>query len=379
MKNNLLTIIISFLSTCIICYMLFFVYHFFENHEHNPYLFKSIEEVNISKYYSHKLHHLRGHRRQKSKSNPEEYIFSIMNEFGENKNNILVQGDSWIEQLNESEESKSYKNFYNFVINNNLGLINSGTSSYSPSLMQLQFNILEKDFNIKPNIVIAYIDQTDIGDELCRYRHSRLYDKNNNLISVKNENHSRAVFEYTMINNISEIVLLNHSKFFRTYHLTNFFIKYGYFRGINKIKTINEYGWKNRNIKKCHFSQITKYLNKIDTKDLSYFNKRLLDYLNLLMEKDYVNKIILITFPHYNHLYEYNEKLKYNVNVSDIVEKIAQKNEKIYHLNFSKLIMNNEIKFESSAYKDDKSHIKDIYYNNIFINSIKNKILENLN
>ena len=162
--------------------MLFFVYHFFENHEHNPYLFKSIEEVNITKYYSNKLHHLRGHRRQKNKNNPEEYIFSIMNEFGENKNNILVQGDSWIEQLNESEESKSYKNFYNFVINNNLGLINSGTTSYSPSLMQLQFNILEKDFNIKPNIVIAYIDQTDIGDELCRYRHSRLYDKNNNLI-----------------------------------------------------------------------------------------------------------------------------------------------------------------------------------------------------
>ena len=27
------------------------------------------------------------------------------------------------------------------------------------------------------------------------------------------------------LNNISEIVLLNHSKFFRTYHLTNFFIK----------------------------------------------------------------------------------------------------------------------------------------------------------
>ena len=60
--------------------MLFFVYHFFENHEHNPYLFKSVEEVNISKYYSHKLHHLRGHRRQKSKSNPEEYIFSIFSD-----------------------------------------------------------------------------------------------------------------------------------------------------------------------------------------------------------------------------------------------------------------------------------------------------------
>ena len=112
---------------------------------------------------------------------------------------------------------------------------------------------------------------------------------------------------------------------------------------------------------------------------MSYFNKRILDYLNLLVEKDYVNKIILVTFPHYNHLYEYNKKLKYNVNVSDVVDKIAQKNEKIYHLNFSKLIMSNKIKIKSSAYKDDKSHIKDEIYNNIFINSIKNKILENLN
>ena len=48
-----------------------------------------------------------------------------------------------------------------------IGLINSGTTSYSPSLMQIQFDILEKDFNIKPNIIISYIDQTDIGDELC--------------------------------------------------------------------------------------------------------------------------------------------------------------------------------------------------------------------
>ena len=51
--------------------------------------------------------------------------------------------------------------------------------------MQLQYEILEKDFNIKPNIVVAYIDQTNIGDELCRYKNNRVYDKNNTLVAVK--------------------------------------------------------------------------------------------------------------------------------------------------------------------------------------------------
>ena len=71
--------------------------------------------------------------------------------------------------------------------------------------MQLQFQILEKDFNFKPNTVVAYIDQTDFGDELCRYKHNRVYDKNNILIAVKKENYSRAVYEHTKIFNISAI------------------------------------------------------------------------------------------------------------------------------------------------------------------------------
>ena len=73
-----------------------------------------------------------------------------------------------------------------------------------------------------------------------------------------------------------------------------FFIKYGYFRALNKIKTVKEFGWKNRNIRKCHFSQITKYLNKIDAKDLSFFNKRIVDYLNLLIIDGFNNQRSLI-------------------------------------------------------------------------------------
>ena len=76
--------------------------------------------------------------------------------------------------------------------------------------MQVQYGILERDFNIKPNIVVAYFDQTDFGDELCRYKDKRVYDKNNTLVAVKNKNYSRALFSFTKLNYISEIVLLNN-------------------------------------------------------------------------------------------------------------------------------------------------------------------------
>ena len=101
---------------------------------------------------------------------------------------------------------------------------------------------IEKDFNIKPNIVVAYIDQTNIGDELCRYKNNRVYDKNNTLVAVKNKNYSRALFSMTKINFISEIILLNNSQLERTSKLTNFFIKYGFIRAINKFIAIKKFG-----------------------------------------------------------------------------------------------------------------------------------------
>ena len=55
-----------------------------------------------------------------------------------------MQGDSWVDQINFND--KSYNLINNFVKENNFGFINAGNSSYSPSLMQIQYEILEKDF-----------------------------------------------------------------------------------------------------------------------------------------------------------------------------------------------------------------------------------------
>ena len=39
--------------------------------------------------------------------------------------------------------------------------------------MTSQLNLLRNDFNFNPDFLIAVIDQTDIGDELCRYKNLR--------------------------------------------------------------------------------------------------------------------------------------------------------------------------------------------------------------
>jgi len=95
------------------------------------------------------------------------YFFSVVEDFKkENIENILVQGDSWAEVFNNK---KNFFKIKEYTKVNDVGFINAGITSFSPSAMTSQLNILEKEFKIKPSIIIAIIDQTDIGDELFRY------------------------------------------------------------------------------------------------------------------------------------------------------------------------------------------------------------------
>ena len=109
MKKNFLLILLSTLSSLLIFYIIFFTYNFIKKHERNPYLYKSIEDVKFNKYYSKKLHHLRGHNKIKNKKKTSDYIFTIINNYESKNKNILIQGDSWIEQLVEKNNDNSYK------------------------------------------------------------------------------------------------------------------------------------------------------------------------------------------------------------------------------------------------------------------------------
>jgi len=379
MKSFLTVLVTTFLSI-LLCYFLFFLKIYNEHLHEHPFRFKSIDTLKFNKNYYNKLHHLRDvDVRWEIKDKAEIYLFSIINNFSINTDNILLQGDSWIEQLNDPRYKKSYNLINNFAKKNDLGLINAGVTSFSPSLMQLQYEILEKDFNIKPNIVVAYFDQTDFGDELCRYKDKRVYDKNNTLVAVKKENYSRATYDYTKIFYISEIALLDDSSLIRTFKFTNFFIKYGFLRFIDKSKSISKNGWKNVDDSKCRVNKILKYLSNSNDNEISFFEDRIKDYINLLINKEYIEKIILVTFPHKEHLYNgydisNNEKNHYSINVSNIIEKIVKNEKKIYHLNFSKLIFERKIHLDNNAFVlyDLASHLKEKYHATIFTQEIIN-------
>ena len=83
------------------------------------------------------------------------------------------------------------------------------------------------DFKIFPNIVITYIDQTDVGDENCRYKNNKIY-KNETLVSIQPEAQLmyRDIFNYSEIYGLSKIYLKDNSKISKTFQLINFKFKY---------------------------------------------------------------------------------------------------------------------------------------------------------
>ena len=98
----------------------------------------------------------------------QELFFTTFNKFkGENSENILIQGDSWAAAANDN---LTKEDLTNIVLKKKMGLVNAGKISYSISPMNVQLDILLKKFNLKPSIIIAITDQTDIGDELHRYQ-----------------------------------------------------------------------------------------------------------------------------------------------------------------------------------------------------------------
>ena len=129
--------------------------------------------------------------------------------------------------------------------------------------MSLQLDVLEDDFKIFPNIIIAYIDQTDIGDENCRYKNNKVY-KDGVLKSIHPEAHLmyRDLFNYSQIYGISKIFLKDNSKISKTFQLINFKFKYNITKSSIRFyrKYISNLESDKEKIKKCYASDVLRYL-----------------------------------------------------------------------------------------------------------------------
>ena len=230
MKNSFL-VILSCLVGISIIYVTLFIYTFFNLHNDFKYNFKSLENLNFHEKYSKKMHHIREELVLDwlwKEPKVEDLMFTTINELEDKEVIVLIQGDSYMEQLTnwsyieQLDNTKEYKNIsvelvQKFKSKKKVGFVNAGTGSYSPSIMNVQLDVLEEDFKILPNIVIAYVDQTDIGDENCRYKNHKFFE-NGVLKSIRPETFLmwREAFNYSEIYEKSKIALKSESKILQT-------------------------------------------------------------------------------------------------------------------------------------------------------------------
>ena len=172
--------IISFFLLIFLIYLFLFLFIYLTVDKIKPSHLDSLEQIDFHKKYSNKIHHIRDMHALNNlfkKDQINDLLFTKINEINEKEKIVLLQGDSWMDQIIFSHDKNypSLKLLQEYGLENKIEFINGGTSSFSPSLMNLQLDILEKDFEIFPNIVVAYIDQTDIGDENCRYKKQKIF------------------------------------------------------------------------------------------------------------------------------------------------------------------------------------------------------------
>ena len=177
--------VLSILLTCLVV-IEFFGSKIISSTEFNDKINITDEAIEFYKTHSAELHHLRDldDDRWHLSENPSNALFTIIAPFLNTQKNILIQGDSWAEQFDLPASREYLERFAN---EKQVGIINAGSTSYAPSVMAVQINKLRRQFDIHPEHIVAIIDQTDIGDELCRYAIRRNFDDANRLIGIRPE------------------------------------------------------------------------------------------------------------------------------------------------------------------------------------------------
>ena len=391
MRNSYL-VILSCLVSIPIIYVILFIHTYFNLHNEFKENFKSLENLNFHEKYSKKVHHIRQEKVLDwlwKKPKMEDMMFTTINKLEDKELIVLIQGDSFMEQLTNSSyymhdtnmelltnggkpKNISVELVQKFKSKKKVGFVSGGTGSYSPSVMNLQLDVLEQDFKILPNVVIAYVDQSDIGDENCRYKNHRFYE-NGVLKSIQPESHLmwRETFNYSEIYEKSKISLKNNSKILQTFFLTNFNFKYGLVK--SSIRFYRKYISTNKvdkeKITKCYWGTIEKYLIKHHDTETEYFKDQVKEYLENMKKKEHIEKIFFVTFPH-----KKNFNKTYKLNVSDVIESVVKDEKIVTHINFSKILLNdNNFKYEN-IYLNDGIHLNGDNHANLFMKKILDEL-----
>ena len=287
-------------------------------------------------------------------------FFTIINNFNKkNVSNILFQGDSWAEGLNRKT---TYLQLEEYSKINNLGIINGGITSFSPSAMTSQLDILKKEYDINPNIIVAIVDQSDIGDELFRYK-----SINESLFSQTLHNQNKN-FQEDALNNFETFNL----SFFK---LVQYF--YNYYNLHKKIYSSEKVGVINMMYKKIKskFYKIPRVLYPlhygISHNEREIIKKRINNYVNFAFKNENLRNIYFVTHPHLKHI----KKKSYKINISSIIDEVISQskyNQNIIHINFETL---NKSTDKTIFVKGDEfSHLTPNAYSNYYLPEILQRI-----
>ena len=361
MYKYLLTLISFSLS-----YLFIFFYFFFSLEKDFKDNFKDPQTATFYKYYFQQIDHLRYKESYKNKIITNELIFNYIKNDKEAET-ILFQGDSWMQMINDEI---SHKKLLISGLDNYSKIINAGIASYSPSLMFKQYKILEKDFKIFPKTLVIYIDQTDMGDELCRYKKLIQLNEKGEITSVPGETFPfyRDVFNLHEVITLSSIEHGNANKFIKTQQLINYKIKKAFIRS-KKILKIS-LGFDKNNLGKCKWQVIENYKKNLSREDRIYLIKNLKSFFSYLEKKDYLRSIFVVTHPHKLQLSGNNQI----VDVSDIVAESIRNYKKIKHINFSEVLKKKNLyKRYDDIWMQDSIHLQRDEFN-LFLSEILNSL-----
>ena len=181
----------------------------------------------------------------------------------------------------------------------------------------------------------------------------------------------REAFNYSEIYVKSKISLKNKSKILQTFHLVNFNLKYGlvkssirFYRKYISTSTVDK-----EKITKCYWNEIERYLINPSDKETEYFKDQVRAYLENMKKKEHIEKIFFVTFPH-----KKNFNKTYKLNVSDVIESVVKGEKIVTHINFSKILLNdNNFNYEN-IWLDDQIHLNWDNHANLFMKKILDEL-----
>lgn len=220
---------------------------------------------------------------------------------------VILQGDSWGELLERFGARDIFRDFQNQKVS----LLGGGTTSFSPSNFRAQLNYFKYHLGTDPQIVIAYIDQTDIGDEYYRYKRKQsTLEEGNRSLPVVLPFDVFEHFAYFNFNHIPRQSSLVHKPAF-VWLLENSIA-----RALKKFDESR--GWKMKLTSTPDWKTISKPLYGNDYAAEEYFIDIMLQYISNAQSLG-VRELIIVSHPHMGHIEGKNKV--YAKDVGDLIDK----------------------------------------------------------